>query len=133
MSSFVFSPGIFSNEPLGTIIQKQNNTQEPWWAAPREVFFHMNHKVTQSKPEINSLKSEVSNFKFYSVFGKPEIVHTNARSRCQFNGCSEVLFLKSCLYHFVKRLPEGWIPAKLSFALFWLQTYSKLCNYSFQT
>lgn len=61
-------------------------------AAPREVFFHPNHKATETKAEMNSLKPEVSNFKFYSVFGEPEIVHTNSRPRCQFNGSSEVLF-----------------------------------------
>lgn len=41
---------------------------------------------------MNSFKPEVSNFKFYSVFGELEIVHTNAKSRCQSNGSSEVLF-----------------------------------------
>lgn len=61
-------------------------------AAPREAFFHPKHKATKSKAEMNSLKPEVSNFKFYSVFGEPEIVHTSAKSRCQFNGSSEVLF-----------------------------------------
>lgn len=61
-------------------------------AAPRGIFFHPNHKATKSKAEMNSLKPEVSNFKFYSVCGEPEIVQTNARSRCQFNGSSEVLF-----------------------------------------
>lgn len=30
MSSFVFSPGIFSDVQLGTIIQKQKTTQEAW-------------------------------------------------------------------------------------------------------
>lgn len=92
MSSFVFSPGIFSDIQLRTIIQEEKKHPRSMVRAALRVFFHPNHKATKSKTEMNSLKPEVSNFKFHSVFGEPEIVHTNARSRCQFNGSSEVLF-----------------------------------------
>lgn len=77
--SFVFSPRIFSDVQLGTITQKPKTHKKPGEGrTERGVSFHPNHKAPKTKAETNSLKPEVSNFKFYSVFGEPEIDQTNA-------------------------------------------------------
>lgn len=76
--SFVFSPRIFSDVQLGTIHRNQKHTRSMVRAARRGVSFHPNHKTPKSKAETNSLKPEMSNFKFHSVFGVPEIDQINA-------------------------------------------------------
>lgn len=78
-SSFAFSPRIFSDVQLGTITQKpKSHKKRGEGCTERGVSFHPNHKEPKSKGETNSLKPEVSNFKFYSVFGEPGIDQTNA-------------------------------------------------------
>jgi len=78
-SSFVFSPRISSDVQLETITQKpKTHKQCGEGCTKRGVSFHPNHKAPKSKAETNSLKPEVSNFKFYSVFGAPEIDQANA-------------------------------------------------------
>lgn len=78
-SSFVFSPRIFSDVQLGAITQKpKTHKKRGEGCTKRGVSFHPNHKAPTRKAETNSLKPEVSNFKFYSVFAEPEIDQTNA-------------------------------------------------------